>query len=92
MRKARGFGIIKDPSFSCDVEVETATCCHCQWTRDRVPYKGMADDDKNGRPIGAWCTCCDAYMCLRCVGKPCTPIERWLERQETRRNYDEVMK
>lgn len=90
MRKALGYGIITDPAFSSPQEVDTFTCCHCQTVVDKVPFKAATDDDVNGRPIGAWCTCCDAPMCRKCVGKPCEPIERWLEKQETRRHYDAV--
>ncbi len=89
MRKARGYSIITDP-YHCE-EVDTYTCCHCQQVIDKPPFRSATDDDRNGKPIGAWCTCCDAAMCPRCIGKGCRPIERWLIQQETRRNYDEHM-
>jgi len=94
VKQNRGFMVITDPSarqFTC--EIETFTCCHCQQIVDRMPGVVITSDAPDGRrAVGAWCTCCDAPMCLRCVGKGCRPIERWLERMETRRNYDEAMR
>ena len=89
MKQARGYGIISDPAFSCSTEVDTFTCCHCQLVVDRIPGKGATDD-----AIGAWCTCCNAPRCLQpwCLKRGCVPIQRWLDQQETRRNYDEAMK
>jgi len=79
MNHARGVTIITDPIAGVQ-EVDTFTCCHCQQIVDKPPRVAATD----GR-IGAWCTCCDAAMCLDCVGKGCTPIQRWLDQQEKRR-------
>ena len=84
MRKARGYSIITDPAFAKPQETDTFTCCHCSTVVDKPPFKSATDG-----AIGAWCTCCDAPMCLRCVGKGCRPLERWLERMESRRSIFE---
>jgi hypothetical protein len=87
MKKARGYSIITDPAMPRPEETETFTCCHCQQIVDKPPFVAATDE-----AIGAWCTCCDAPMCKRCIGKPCRPIEKWLEQQETRRSYADVMR
>lgn len=86
MNKTRGLMLITDPAFGCQ-EVETFTCKHCQRVEDKPPFKTATSEG-----IGAWCSCCDAPICLRCEGKPCIPIERWLDRQEARRSYEESSK
>src|SRR5882724_5685517 len=84
MKKARGYTIICDPARPTQ-EIDTYTCCHCNRLVDKPAGMSNTND-----AIGAWCTCCDAAMCLQCVGKGCLPIERWLEQQETRRNYENL--
>ena len=81
MRKSRGYFIITDPAKSLPEEGETYSCLHCGTVVDKPPFKSATDDG-----IGAWCHCCNGPICLGCVGKGCRPIERWLERMETRRS------
>lgn len=78
--KARGYSIITDPAFCSPVEIETFTCLHCSTVVDKPAFKSSTDD-----AIGAWCSCCDGPICLKCVGKGCRPIQRWLDRMEARR-------
>lgn len=88
--KQRGLGQIIDPSCSSAVEVESFACCHCgahTWVENNSKVIGNVVTEK--KPLAARCTCCDKLMCLACVGKGCVPLERWLERQEARRSYDE---
>ena len=84
--KALGYGIIIDPAFGSPTEVDTFTCVHCQFVVDKIPFKSATDD-----AIGAWCSCCDGPICLRCVGKGCRPIQRWLDRMESRRYIAECV-
>lgn len=87
MRQARGYQIITDPAFGSPQETDTFTCCHCQKVVEKPPRMGPTNE-----AIGAWCTCCDAPMCLSCVGKGCRPIEKWLAKMEARRSYEENSK
>lgn len=80
-RKARGYEIITDPALSKPDESDTFTCCHCQWVQRKPPFMGPTNE-----AIGAWCTMCDAPMCKGCIGKPCRPYEKQLERMESRRS------
>jgi hypothetical protein len=85
-RKTRGAFIIKDPALPCDQIVETFTCLHCQAVVDKPPFKSNTDDG-----IGGYCHKCNGPVCLKCAGKPCVPIERWLETMETKMHYDGVL-
>ena|SRR5271166_5781252 len=99
MRKARGYLITSDPEITRAHEVDTFTCLHCQKVIDKPPYKQPTDDVLvNGRPqlLGGYCHKCDGPICPDCIGKPCVPIEKWLEivekRSERKRHYDELLK
>lgn len=80
-RKSRGYSIITDPAFARPQETDTFTCLHCQQIVDKPPFKRATDDG-----IGAWCHCCNGPICMRCVGKGCRPIEKYLDRMEARRH------
>jgi len=62
------------------IEIDTATCCHCNTVFTLEP-----------RQTPPWCRSCMKPVCERChaIGT-CRPLERWLERVEakerTRRN------
>lgn len=86
MRRSRGYSIITDPRFSRPTEVDTFTCLHCQQVVDKPPYKSATD-------VGAWCHCCNGPICGTewCLRRGCIPVERWLERQESRRYIRECL-
>jgi hypothetical protein len=85
-KKARGYEIITGPEGV--TEADTFTCCH-SWCGQKVVRKPAFSGPYGGDKLWAWCTCCDAPMCFECIGKPCSAVERWLESQETKRNYEE---
>lgn len=86
MKKARGYEIITDPAFGVPDESDTFTCCHCGRVIRKPPFKNSTDP-----AIGAWCTCCDAPMCKKCIGKGCTPLEKKLDMWERRRQNEESL-
>lgn len=93
-KRSLGVTIISDPSFSCDQVIETFTCAHCQTIVDRIPARAITEDGPDGRKaVGAWCTCCDAPICLQpwCRKRGCIPIEKWLDQIEARRNYEQAV-
>lgn len=66
--------------YRCDgivVEVYASTCAHCQHITEFPSLKAMTDHVDV-------CRSCMRLICLRCVGKPCRPWEREMERQEAR--------
>jgi hypothetical protein len=85
MRKARGYLVTRQDGKIIN-EVDTFTCCHCDKIVDTPPGKSATSDG-----IGAWCHCCNAPMCLQCVGKGCTPIERWLEQCDIDAHYNDLL-
>ena len=89
-RKARGYLITFDPRYANPLEVDTFTCLHCQEVIDKPPYK-QPTDDVNGRVLGGYCHKCDGPICPACIGKPCVPIEKWLDMIETKLHYDKVL-
>jgi hypothetical protein len=92
MKRALGYSIIRDPALALPQEADTYTCAHCAKVVDRVPFKGITDDDPRGRPIGGWCHKCDAPICIQCAMKGyCIPIEQWCEKIECKAHYDELL-
>ena len=90
MRRSRGYLVTSAPDLSRAHEVDTFTCLHCQQVIDKPPYK-RPTDEVNGVLLGGYCHKCDGPICPACIGKPCVPIEKWLETVETRRHYDELL-
>lgn len=77
-----GYAIITDPAVGQPEEVDSLTCGHCGTVVWMKPFQ-------DGAAMGGRCTCCDKFICLRCVGKGCRPLQKWLERMEARRSYME---
>lgn len=63
-------------------EEDTFVCGHCCRivTMDPGPFTG----DR--------CTCCDRLICKHCVGKGCDPIEKKMDRMESRARLLEAMR
>ena len=77
MRKAlTGLGTLTGPYGEIQ-EKPTFTCAHCQNVRRVEPYCDPAD-------LGGLCKICMGVVCEKCVGGPCDPFEKKLERQEAR--------
>lgn len=79
--RAQGYAILTEPDRPTK-ENDTFTCKHCGAI---VFVKPAAD------PVtyGGWCGRCNALICQACEEKKvkaltCTPLEKWLERQEAR--------
>jgi hypothetical protein len=82
IKRQLGYSIITDPAGPTQ-EADTFTCGHCGavvWTK---PFK-------DGAAMGGRCTCCDSLICLRCVGKGCSPLKKKLEQWERRRQLEEL--
>ena len=79
-RRQLGYAVIFDPAASTPEEIDSLTCGHC----NRVVWMKPFQD---GAAMGGHCTCCDKYICLQCVGKGCTPLEKRLALQERRNAY-----
>lgn len=56
-------------------EVHCSTCSHCQRQTEFPSMRKMMD-------YVEICRGCMKLICLECVGKPCTPYEKEVERQE----------
>jgi len=56
-------------------EVATSTCAHCANITDIPSRKKMMDHVDV-------CRNCMRLICLKCVGKPCTPFEKTIDRIE----------
>lgn len=88
MRKPGGYATIMDPSGSV-VECDTFTCGHCQHIV-HVPPKASMDS------LGGWCRACMSPICPGCVGHPCTPWEKQMEKLEAQfsrdRLYEDIRK
>lgn len=80
-KRQLGYSIITDPGGSTQ-EADTFTCFHCGTIVDCKPYV-------DGAAMGGRCTCCDSLICLKCVGKGCTPLQKRLDQWERRREYTE---
>ena len=84
MRKDGGYLVINS-AFGMS-EMSTFTCTHCNKV---VAVKTKANPDD----IGGFCYCCMKMVCPQCVGKPCDPVEKKLERAEAsyhaRRSYSQ---
>lgn len=78
-----GYAVISDPSSPSVEEVDSMTCGHCGTVVWMKPFQA-------GDAMGGRCTCCDKFICLRCVGKGCTPMQKQLEAWERRREYEEM--
>jgi hypothetical protein len=77
MRKAlTGLGTLFEP-FGRNKELATFTCGHCQNIRHVKPYCDPAD-------LGGLCKICMNVICEQCVGGPCDPFEKKIERMEAR--------
>lgn len=73
-----GYAIITDP-IAPPEEVDSLTCGHCGAVTWMKPFQ-------DGAAMGGRCTCCDKFICLRCVGKGCTPLQKRLDIWERRKN------
>jgi len=84
IKRQLGYSIITDPEGPVQ-EADTFTCGHCGtvvWTK---PFQ-------DGAAMGGRCTCCDSLVCLNCVGKGCSPLQKKLEQWERRREYQESLR
>ena len=63
-----------DPEFGV-VEQHSSTCAHCQHGTEFPSLRVMFDHVDV-------CRGCMKLICLQCVGKPCRPAEKEVERQE----------
>lgn len=77
-----GYGLIVEPGKQ-DDEVDSLTCGHCGTVSWMKPFQP-------GEAMGGRCTCCDKFVCLACVGKGCTPLEKRLDAYERRAKYEEL--
>lgn len=92
MQRPHGYATITDPDAAL-WERDTCTCGHCGRVIFIKPgtastiYLIQHRDGRWTEEAGAFCRCCMKPVCLPCdaVGT-CTPLERWLEQQETRRS------
>ena len=87
-RRQLGYACISDPDKGLPEEHDTLTCGHGHCGGKVVWMKPF----EPGEAMGGHCKICDKFICLQCVGKPCTTMEKLLDKIEARRNYDEVMK
>lgn len=78
-RRQLAYGYISNPDGK-DEEVDSLTCYHCGTVVWMKPFQ-------DGAAMGGHCSCCDRYICLNCVGKGCTPLNKRLEQEERRREY-----
>lgn len=78
-----GYGIITDPASGQPEEVDSLTCGHCGAVTWMKPFQG-------GEAMGGRCTCCDHFICLKCVGKGCLPMQKRLDEFERKRRYAEL--
>lgn len=74
-----GYGVITDPATGQE-EVDSLTCGHGHCGGRIVWMKPF----QSGAAMGAHCKSCDKFICLQCVGKSCTPLEKWIEQVERR--------
>jgi len=82
LKRQAGYEIVTSPDGHVE-EADTYTCFHCGSV---VRCKPFVD----GAAMGARCTCCDSLICLHCVGKGCTPLQKQLERWERRREMESL--
>lgn len=59
------------------VEVGASTCAHCQHITE-IPNRRQMMEHVD------FCRACMRLICLKCAGKPCTPIMRQIEEAEER--------
>ena len=78
-KRQLAFGVITNGDGSSE-EVDSLTCYHC----GRVVWMKPFQD---GAAMGGHCSCCDHYICLQCVGKGCTPLQKRLDQEERRAEY-----
>ena len=70
--RQRGYGIEVGPRGV--REIDSIVCAHCggnEW----MAKPGNSD-------LGARCTCCDDFICEKCIGKGCMPLEMRLDQWE----------
>lgn len=70
-----GYATISGPKRT--VEIDTATCCHC----NRVWFVRSSDGKQD---LGGWCRQCSAMICSPCVGKDCIPFKKKLDLYESK--------
>jgi hypothetical protein len=75
MRNAQGYACITDPDGV--READTFTCFHCNCI---THVRAKADPAE----LGGLCKCCMKLVCPKCVGKPCVPFLKKIEREEAR--------
>lgn len=73
--KQRSYGIEYGPRGN--IETDGIVCAHCGCNDEMTPGRDPAD-------FGARCTCCNEFICYRCRGKGCMPLEYRLEQYERR--------
>jgi hypothetical protein len=95
MPAPKSYAIIVDPDRPL-WERDTIACCHCSRAIFVKPgsastvYLYQVRDPQTGlfhwlEEAGAWCSCCDAPVCLLCHDRgTCVPLERWLASREAR--------
>jgi hypothetical protein len=76
-KRQLGYAVIIDPALGMPEEVDSLTCGHCNSVNWMKPFQ-------SGEAMGGRCTCCDKFICLQCVGKGCTPLQKRLEIMERR--------
>lgn len=63
------------------IEHDTFSCGHCS----RVVVVPPKADPAS---LGGWCWSCTTLLCPTCAAQPaCVPLERWLQRQESRDQF-----
>lgn len=90
-QKQQGYSVIVDPGLpGGSVEEDSFTCGHCHkvtWLKPPI-MRGSVRDDSPNKALAARCTCCDKLVCLNCVGKGCTPMEKKLDAWERLSEYE----
>lgn len=74
MPRAQGYACISEPGKAIR-ETDTHTCAHCSFIVHTPVNKKIEE-------VGDFCRSCMKVICLRCVGKGCTPFELRIEREE----------
>jgi hypothetical protein len=80
-KRQLGYALITDPANGMPEEQDSLTCGHCGSVKWMKPFQ-------SGEAMGGHCTCCDKFICLACVGKGCTPMQKRLELMERLKDYE----
>ena len=80
-----GYAVIIDPAHGQPEDLDSITCGHCGAVTWMKPFQ-------DGAAMGGRCTCCDKFICLKCVERyrqhGCITVEQMLEKWERRKQYD----